>query len=405
MPLEIPERTIDVLYLRILSTDELVNDGILKDWFHTLRKIVGDVVRRMCISIREARQLFEESQKTHYKNHTNLGFALEKVADFWLAFSRENNLTVEHLQRQKFLYNGLMPIAGYMCTPRKVSREYKRNMRNIRKNTRAIAQEATRIWCIMGEMAEKIEDQKRKTKEPDQPQQCNYIDPRIGFAEPVSPKCLQGEGFEQLVQCLSPDFIQHHTQNDHCLEMQASWQFPEALDLHNISSLELILAVSGDEINAQMATNNEHLQEHFYSGGVLLEDLQAALNTKIPTESQGTAKGMQSLSIRVEESGGQRVNAIMSGAHDILVDTAKALAWIVCAVRPTCPEEISLSTFKVHHMASSVMDCLVTLEPTWAQATGAISCWHHFFDRVMVVLNGPIRSRDTFRHGMSKLIA
>ena len=149
----------------------------------------------------------------------------------------------------------------------------------------------------MGEMAEKIEDQKHKTKEPDQPQQCNYIDPRIGFTELVSPKCLQGEGFEQLVQCLSPDFIQHHTQNDHCLEIQASWQLPEALDLHNISSLELILAVSGDEINAQMATIKEHLQEHFYSGGVLLEDLQAVLNTKIPTESQGTAIGMQSLSI------------------------------------------------------------------------------------------------------------
>ena len=97
----------------------------------------------------------------------------------------------------------------------------------------------------------------------------------------------------------------------------------------------------------------------------------------------------------------------MSGAHDILVDTAKALAWIVCAVQPTCPEEISLSTFKfkVHHMASPVMNCLVTLKPTWAQATGTISCWHRFFDRVMVVLNGPIRSRDTFRHGMSKLIA
>lgn len=135
MPLEIPERTIDILSLRILSTDELVNDGILKDWFDTLHKIVGDVVHRMCISIREARQLFEELWKTHYKNHMNLGFALEKVANFWLAFSRENNLTVEHLQQQKFLYNGLMPIAGYMCTPRKVPRGYKRNMRNIWKNT------------------------------------------------------------------------------------------------------------------------------------------------------------------------------------------------------------------------------------------------------------------------------
>lgn len=153
---------------------------------------------------------------------------------------------------------------------------------------------------------------------------------------------------------------------------------PEALDLHNISSLELILAVSGDEINAQMTTIKEHLQEHFYSGGVLLEDLQAALNTKILTESQGTVIGMQSLSIQVEELGGQRVNAIMSGAHNILVDIVKALAWIVCAVQPTCPEEISLSTFKfkVHHMASPVMNCLVTLKPTWAQATRAISCWH-----------------------------
>ena len=103
-----------------------------------------------------------------------------------------------------------------------------------------------------------------------------------------------------------------------------------------------------------MATIKEHLQEHFHSGGVLLEDLQAALDTKIPTESQGTTKGMQNLSIRVEELGDQRVNAIISGAHDILVDTAKAMAWILCVVRPTCPEGLSLSTFKfkVHHIAA-----------------------------------------------------
>ena len=92
----------------------------------------------------------------------------------------------------------------------------------------------------MEEMAQKVEGQKSKINEPDQPQQCNYIGSRTGFAELGSPQFLQGEGFEQLVQCLSPDFIRHHTQNDHCLEIQANWQLPKALSLHNISSLESI---------------------------------------------------------------------------------------------------------------------------------------------------------------------
>lgn len=56
-----------------------------------------------------------------------------------------------------------------------------------------------------------------------------------------------------------------------------------------------------------------------------------------------------------------------------------------------------------------MINCLVMLEPTWAQTTGAISCWHWFFDRVMAVLNDPMKSRKAFQNdgngGMSKLIA
>ena len=148
IPPELPARTtqtMDALSSQILSTGERVNDEVLKNWFDTLRAIVGGVIRRMCISIQQARRLFEESQRTHYQNCKNLELALEKVTGFWLAFSKENGLTAEYLRRQKFLCNGLMPIAGYMCTPRKVPRKYNRSTKNIRKNTQAIAHEATRI--------------------------------------------------------------------------------------------------------------------------------------------------------------------------------------------------------------------------------------------------------------------
>lgn len=92
-----------------------------------------------------------------------------------------------------------MPIAGYMCTPRKVLRKYNRNIKNIWKNTQAISYKATRIWCTMEEMVQKVDGQKSKINKPDQPQQCNYIGSRIRFTELGSPQFLQGEGFEQLV--------------------------------------------------------------------------------------------------------------------------------------------------------------------------------------------------------------
>lgn len=100
IPHKIPARTtqtMDRLSSQILSMGEQVNDEVLKDGFDTLRTIVGGVIHRMCISIQQARCLFEELQRTHYKNYKNLELTLEKVTSFWLAFSKENGLTAEYL--------------------------------------------------------------------------------------------------------------------------------------------------------------------------------------------------------------------------------------------------------------------------------------------------------------------
>lgn len=63
IPHKIPVRTtqtMDRLSSQILSMGEQVNDEVLKDGFDTLRTIAGGVIHRMCISIQQARCLFEE---------------------------------------------------------------------------------------------------------------------------------------------------------------------------------------------------------------------------------------------------------------------------------------------------------------------------------------------------------
>ena len=194
--------------------------------------------------------------------------------------------------------------------------------------------------------------------------------------------------------------------NRHEVELRVKWEVPDAMRLReNGTRFSSILTITGNEIDAQAATCESYLQEHFKTGPSLLHVIQAAWDSKTHTDTLGG--GLRRLLVKIDRSEHESKNVVVtaSGTMDSIKDLTHALAWFCCAIRPAPSEKenFSLSTFQFDYHATATRthsNITMNLHLLRWEAKHKDCCWHGLFKKLNIVLDGPISDRHDF--GKSK---
>lgn len=113
--------------------------------------------------IEEAKYIFEDTNKAHYKNYGHLEHAVEEILSFWQNFNTQQEVTVGFLHQQESLYDVVKSVISHMRTPLLIGNKHKEHMKEVRKQAQAIVDKATKLrhqlenqpsgWtCIKGKM-------------------------------------------------------------------------------------------------------------------------------------------------------------------------------------------------------------------------------------------------------------
>lgn len=163
------------------------------------------------------------------------------------------------------------------------------------------------------------------------------------------------------------------------------------------------VAIVGSEVDAQIATREAYIQEHFTSAKELLPVLQAVWDSGNLYEVSPSEGNLRHLSVMVYGSEKERATVVASGSLSSIIDISQACAFFCCAARMTSSEGINLSTFTFDLTAKSNQShSVICLHPSWKRASGIKMGWHELFTKVLVIYGGPIFSYSQFRQsGMS----
>jgi hypothetical protein len=229
------------------------------------------------------------------------------------------------------------------------------------------------------------------------------VTPAISSAIPENISSDRGEGFAdlytQLVSAYSSE-EEHSPFDRHRMELSVEWEVPQALRLYKRGTrFSSILAISGNEIDAQAATCKDYLQEHFKTGQTLLHAVQATWDTKTLYNTEPPEGNLRHLSVKLSDLERQTVVVTASGTSSSLTEVASAFAWLCCALRPALSEHLSFSTFQFDFHATTNQSCsnvVVKLQLLRKTAGDRSSCWHHLFKKANIILDGPISDRSRF---------
>ena len=209
-----------------------------------------------------------------------------------------------------------------------------------------------------------------------------------------------GEGFpdfkQQIIYACAKDG-QPITHNRHRIELNAEWEVPLHLPINVLTQL---FTLSGDEIDAQGATCEAYIQEHFTAATELLPALQAALSSGALYETRPREQDLCYLSVRLQGPEKRKITIIAFGSLHTLKDIAQAFAWLCCALRPPPSREINLSIFNFNLSSRGNQSCVnlvIDLNLSWKDASGIESSWHKLFSNIIIVLNSPTTDRSQLR--------
>ncbi|KAK8851752.1 ankyrin repeat-containing domain protein [Apiospora arundinis] len=213
-----------------------------------------------------------------------------------------------------------------------------------------------------------------------------------------------GEGFVELRRQLTY-LLCHDDQpvgSDNCrVQLRVTWEVYQAMRLYKKgASFASILTISGNEVDAQAATCESYLREHFESGSTVIQAIQLAWESGSQCITDQYNRELQHLSVEISGSDAEMATIAASGSSSILIDVACAFAWFCAAIRPIPSHSLSLSTFAFSCYArgepagNSLVN--VDLNLLFRQVKPGDSCWHGLFERTMIVLDGPISSREQF---------
>lgn len=210
-----------------------------------------------------------------------------------------------------------------------------------------------------------------------------------------------GKGFDDLRCCL--DSIYSPMSNEHVLRLRVDWELHEAVPQYRKGTrISAILAITGDEMNAQAATCGAYMQEHFQTGSNLLCAIQGAWDSRKPHRIQPSDKKPSRISVELQGFGtGMEAIMVASGSRHYLIDLGRAFAWLCCAVRPTPSKRKSLSNFDYCVSAINItdqggVDVAMTLRLSSEEPKGLEVCWHRLFNSFNVVLGGPMSKRSEY---------
>lgn len=236
--------------------------------------------------IEEAKYIFEDTNKAHYKNYPHLEHAVKEIVSFWQDFNTQQGVTVGFLHQHESLYDVVKSVVSHMRTPLLIGKRHKEHMKEVCEQTQAIVDKATKLRKSISESVIRLD---MYQGEDDQ-----------GFPStpPTTTLHLKDSGFEQLSRCLVAGKAEHLAQ---CrkLEVDVYWEVPLAMTRYKQSQgFGPIVTISGNQTDAQAATACDYLQEHTSCGDVLLKAIQKAWNSSVCVDIEKPAKALQHLTVQ-----------------------------------------------------------------------------------------------------------
>jgi hypothetical protein len=230
-----------------------------------------------------------------------------------------------------------------------------------------------------------------------------------------------GRGFRELTQ-VWPDIVSYLQSQEAVASMDLSHngseifrslrKYPRGTLLGNI------LTVNGGGVDAQAATVEDYLKEHFSTAGpILLDALQNMNEHKTSNDKQVqtreltvTVKRPQELVLRDDRVSASPADSDDSGiiihargTPKALLEAAQAFSWLSSAMRLwTCPdtEDLAFSDFQFSlavRPKSSKISYILDLLPLAPLHSKTRSCWHSLFRKTVITRDAPILDRSVFR--------
>jgi WD40 repeat protein len=188
--------------------------------------------------------------------------------------------------------------------------------------------------------------------------------------------------------------------NYHKIELRVKWDVPEAMRLYKKGTrFSSILTITGNKVDAQAATCESYLNEHFKTGPTLLHIIQEAWDSKASSNTKSSEGDLQYLSIKIDGLEHENAVAIVSGTVEMIREVIHAFAWFCCAMRPAPSHNFSLSTFSFDLHATMEERCpKVTLEFNLLRqdAGSEDCCWQGLFRKANIISDAPISDRTQF---------
>ena len=205
-----------------------------------------------------------------------------------------------------------------------------------------------------------------------------------------------GKGFAQLRKYLSEEYSESTTLDQHRLKIEAKCEVNRSGPLPNFKSL---LMISGNQIDAQAATVESYLHEHFSTGQFLLNALQLLWESGESLAIDDPSSGIHQFSLQFQTLRRDGVKMIVLGQQEVLLELSTALCWFCCALRqaPKEPDhDIHLSNFQFNLEVRSFQHSLIfriEIDPIWESPISGGICWHSLFNRTTIVFGAPIADR------------
>ncbi|KAJ4161615.1 uncharacterized protein LMH87_007645 [Akanthomyces muscarius] len=120
----------------------------------------------------------------------------------------------------------------------------------------------------------------------------------------------RGKGFADLHSHLTSAYLAEEGPSlfdRHRMELSVEWEVQQAMPLYKKGTgFSSILVISGDEIDAQAATCESYLKEHFRTGLTVLHAVQAAWDSRTSYESDPAGGDLRHLSLSWQRAGEKR---------------------------------------------------------------------------------------------------
>jgi hypothetical protein len=152
---ELADVTLEVPAWR--NSDEAVS------FFLQVRKALRVIMYTYCKCLREAMQIFEECNATHYKSYSELKGKLCEYWAEWKRFSRERNITVNFLQTS-VIYLNFDGNLRMLTSPRHATRESRDKMQSLRRRVSYAHSDLLKLRYQTDEAIIRLEEHKNSHK-------------------------------------------------------------------------------------------------------------------------------------------------------------------------------------------------------------------------------------------------